>query len=238
MAWSGQELWIVNTLFSCLCTLDAQHSFVPRWQPPFITALAAEDRCHLNGLAMLDGRPRYVTVLGRSDTAAGWRAGKATGGCLLDVSTATTVAEGLCMPHSPRCHAGRLWLLDSGKGRLVSVDIGTGRRETVAELPGYTRGLALVGPYAFVGLSKVRETSTFGGIPIAERRGELKCGVWVVNWQTGRSVVFLEFRSGVDELFDVQLLPGLRSPLLKGPFPAEDGQPTIWTVPAPAPRQP
>jgi uncharacterized protein (TIGR03032 family) len=232
MAWAGEELWVVNTLFSCLCTLDAAHSFVPRWQPPFVTALAAEDRCHLNGLAMADGRPKYVTALGQTDTASGWRPGKASGGCLLDVTTGATVAQRLCMPHSPRVHDGRLWLLDSGTGRLVTVEPGSGRCETVAEVPGYARGLAFVGPYAFVGLSQIRETSTFGGLPIAERRGELKCGVQVVDCRTGRLVVFLEFQSGVEEIFDVQVLPGIRAPVVEGPFAAEDGAAAIWTVPA------
>src|SRR5262245_30379069 len=72
----GEELWIVNTRFSCLCTLDPDYSFVPRWRPPFITALVAEDRCHLNGLAIDDGRPKYATALGATDTAGGWRANK------------------------------------------------------------------------------------------------------------------------------------------------------------------
>ncbi len=231
MAWVDEELWIVNTLFSCLCTLDTRYSFVPRWKPPFITALAAEDRCHLNGLAIADGRPKYVTALGQTDTGGGWRPGKASGGCLLDVTTGAVVTQGLCMPHSPRIHDGRLWLLDSGRGRLVTVDPQDGRCETVAELPGYCRGLAFVGPYAFVGLSRIRETSTFGGVPVGERRQELKCGVWIVNWRTGQPLMFLEFRSGVEEIFDVQVLPGMRSPVVEGPHSVEDGGGTIWTVP-------
>ena len=44
---SNNELWVVNTRFCCLCTLDAEHSFYPRWRPPFVSALAPEDRCHL-----------------------------------------------------------------------------------------------------------------------------------------------------------------------------------------------
>jgi uncharacterized protein (TIGR03032 family) len=236
MGFADDELWMVNTQFSCLCTLNDEHSFVPRWQPPFITALAAEDRCHLNGLAIAEGRARYVTALGQTDTVGGWRPGKATGGCLLDVASGQTMVEGLCMPHSPRVHDGRLWLLDSGKGRLVRVEPGTNRCETVVELPGYCRGAAFVGPYAFVGLSRIRETATFGGIPIAERRHELKCGVWIVNWRTGQSLMFLEFKSGVEEIFDVQLLSGMRTPVMEGPFAAEDGTAPMWTVPALVPK--
>jgi uncharacterized protein (TIGR03032 family) len=216
LAWAGDELWVVNTRFSCLCTLDADYSFVPRWQPPFVSALAAEDRCHLNGLAMLDGRPKYVTALGESDTRDGWRPGKAHGGCLTDVPTGAVVAGGFCMPHSPRLHEGRLWVLESGTGCLLIVDPTTGRRETVAELPGYARGMALWGPYAFVGLSKIRPTSAMDGVPLAQRRDMLKCGVAVVDLPAGQAIAFLEFQTAVEEIFDVQVLPGLRFPEVVG----------------------
>jgi uncharacterized protein (TIGR03032 family) len=231
MAWAGGELWFVNTLFSCLCTLDEGHSFVPRWRPPFVTALAAEDRCHLNGMALADGRPKYVTAMAETDTPRGWRPDKATSGCLIDVATGRTVARGFAMPHSPRVHQGRVWLLDSGTGRLVTADPATGEVRAVAEQPGYTRGLALHGSYAFIGASKIRETSTFGGVPIAERRESLRCGVGVVELATGRPVAHLEFKAGVDEIFDVQVLPGVRLPAVSGPFPDRDGAQVIWTVP-------
>jgi uncharacterized protein (TIGR03032 family) len=146
MAWAGDELWVVNTRFSCLCTLHPDYSFVPRWRPPFVTALAAEDRCHLNGLALVDGRPRYVTALGETDTADGWRANKPRGGCLVDIDRNEVIARGLSMPHSPRWHDGRLWVLESGTGQLVLVDPAGGRVEVVAALPGFARGLALSEP--------------------------------------------------------------------------------------------
>ena len=233
MAWAHGELWLVNTAFSCLCTLDEEHSFVPRWRPPFVSSLAAEDRCHLNGLAMEDGRPRYVTAMSETDTPQGWRPGKATGGCLIDVPSGATVARGLAMPHSPRVHQGRIWLLDSGRGRLVTVDPKTGSAEVVCELPGYARGLALVGPLALVGLSKIRETSTFGGVPVADRRDKLKCGVAIVELGSGRQVSLLEFHSGVEEIFDVQLLNGVRNPVISGPYPGREGNQVIWLVPQP-----
>jgi len=221
IAWAGEELWIVNTRFSCLCTLDPDYSFVPRWQPPFITALAAEDRSHLNGLAMAPGErgmlvPRFVTALGETDTQGGWRPNKAKGGCLIDVPSGEIVARGLSMPHSPRLHEGCLWLLESGTGRLVLVDNATGHWETVTELPGFARGLAIHGPYAFIGLSKIRESATFGGLPITERLGELKCGVAVVDLRRGQVVGLLEFQTAVEEIFAVQVLPGLRFPEVMG----------------------
>jgi uncharacterized protein (TIGR03032 family) len=222
LAWSSDELWIVNTRFSCLCTLDPDYSFVSRWRPPFITALAAEDRCHLNGLAMAPsdvGRianPSYVTALGSTDTPSGWRQDKARGGCLIDVSSGEIMARDLCMPHSPRWHDGRLWLLESGTGQLALIDPASGRRQIVTELPGFARGLAFAGPYAFIGLSKIRETNTFGGLPIAERLDELKCGVAVVDLRRGQVVGLLEFQTAVAEIFDVQPLPGLHFPEVVG----------------------
>ena len=196
--------------------MHPDYSFVPRWRPPFITALAAEDRCHLNGLTVIDGQPKYVTALGETDTADGWRANKPHGGCLLDVSSGAFETRGLSMPHSPRWHEGRLWLLESGTGQLVQVDLASGRTQTVAELPGFTRGLALAGPYAFIGLSKIRETSAMDGVPLAQRRNELKCGVGVVDLRSGQVIALLEFQTAVEEIFDVQLLPGLRFPEVVG----------------------
>jgi uncharacterized protein (TIGR03032 family) len=231
MAWAGEELWVVNTAFSCLCTLHPDYSFVPHWRPPFINALAPEDRCHLNGLALEDGRPRYVTALAETDTAQGWRPVKVGGGCLIDVPANRVVARGFAMPHSPRVHQGRVWLVDSGRGALVTADPATGLARPVAELPGYTRGLACHGPLAFVGLSKIRETSTFGGVPIAARRRQMKCGVAVVELATGKLLAHLEFQAGVEEIFDVQVLPAVRRPALSGPFAAAEGGRPVWTVP-------
>ncbi len=231
LAWSGEELWVVNTSFSCLCTVHPDYSFVPRWRPPFISALAAEDRCHLNGFCLEAGQPRFVTALSETDTAEGWRPSKATSGCLIDVASGATVARGFAMPHSPRLHGGRLWLLDSGKGELLTVDPRSGRSETAARFPGYVRGLAFHGPYAFVGLSRIRDTSVFGGLPIAERRAELKCGVGVLDLRSGRLAAGLEFRSGVTEIFAVEVLPGVRCPVVSGPHPEHDGRKPIWLCP-------
>jgi uncharacterized protein (TIGR03032 family) len=216
MAWAGDELWVVNTRFSSLCTLHPDYSFVPRWQPPFISALAAEDRCHLNGLAIVDGQPKYVTILGETDTAGGWRANKPQGGCLMDVSSGEMISRGLSMPHSPRLHDGRLWLLESGTGQLVLVDAASGGRQTIVALPGFARGLALCGPYAFVGLSKIRPTSAMDGVPLAERREQLKCGVAAIDLRSGSVIAFLEFQTAVEEIFDVQLSLGLRFPEVIG----------------------
>lgn len=216
MAWAGDELWLVNTRFSALCTLDQESSFVPRWRPRFITALAAEDRCHLNGLCVVDGRVRYATALGEADTPGGWRETKASGGILIDVDSGEIVARGLSMPHSPRWYRDRLWILESGKGEFGHVDLESGRVETVAQLPGFTRGLAFAGPYALIGLSQVRE-SLFGGIPLTERLQERVSGVWVIDLRTGAVAGLLKFQDLVQEIFDVQILPGLRYPEMVEP---------------------
>ena len=203
------RLWVVNTKFGTLCTLDPDHSFNPVWRPHFVSGLAPEDRCHLNGLAMVDGRPQFVTALGETNTAGGWRANKKNGGLLMDVPHNQILLRGLSMPHSPRWVNGQLWVLESGEGSLARVDLKTASWQTVAQLPGFTRGIDFIGPLAFIGLSQVRESAVFSGIPLVERLGvaERQCGVWVVNWQTGETLAFLRFEEGVQEIFAVQVLP-------------------------------
>ena len=214
MAWGNEGLWFVNTRFSCLCTQDLDHSFVPRWRPPFVSAYAPDDRCHLNGLELVEGKPKYVTALGTTDTAGGWRSHKAHGGVLMDVTTNDILAQGLSMPHSPRWYRDQLWVLESGNGNLSTVDLATGQVTPLVQLPGFTRGLDFYGPLAFVGLSQVRESAVFSGIPLTERLTERICGVWVINIETGETLAFLKFEDAVQEIFAVQVLPGMRFPEL------------------------
>jgi uncharacterized protein (TIGR03032 family) len=182
---------------------------VPRWRPPFVTELEPSDRCHLNGLGLVDGRPKYVTALGETNEMAGWRPHKARGGVLLDVDSGAALCRGLSMPHSPRWHGGRLWVCESGSGTLGHVDLSTGRYEAVAAVPGFTRGLDFAGDLAFVGLSQVRESAVFSGIPITERLApeQRTCGVCVVDLRRGETVALLKFESGVQEVFAVAVLP-------------------------------
>jgi uncharacterized protein (TIGR03032 family) len=218
MDWdAGGQLWCVNTRFSCLCTLDRDNSFVPRWRPAFVSALSPEDRCHLNGLGMADGRPRYVTALGEADAPQGWRDNKAAGGVLINVETGQRVCRGLSMPHSPRWHAERLWVLESGNGSLATVDPDSGRLHTIAQVPGFTRGLDFFGPFAFIGLSQVRESAMFSGLPLTERLKERTCGVWVVDIRSGQVAAFLRFEAAVQEIFAVKVLPGIRFPEILEP---------------------
>lgn len=210
------ELWAVATRFSCLVTFDRENSFSPQWRPQFISGLSADDRCHLNGLAMVDGRPKYVTVLGMTDTPNGWRDDKAAGGAILDIDGGAPITVGLSMPHSPRWHDGKLWVLESGRGALCTVDVETGERETIAVLPGFTRGLSFVGNIAFIGLSKVRET-VFDGLPITQADTPRECGVWAVDTNTGNIIGFMRFEGSVTELFEVAVLPGTQWPELVEP---------------------
>lgn len=212
MAWVADELWFVNTMFSCLCTRSDRFSFAPRWRPWFVTELAPDDRCHLNGLAAVDGAPRYVTALGETDTPDGWRVNKRDGGLLLDIQANAIVARGLSMPHSPRWYAGRLWVLNSGSGGFGTVDPFSGRYEELAQLPGFTRGLAFCGPFAFVGLSQVRESAVFSGIPLMDRLSERMCGVWVLDLRTGETVAFVRFEEALQEIFAIEVAPGVRFP--------------------------
>jgi uncharacterized protein (TIGR03032 family) len=213
MAWDADgAIWFVNTLFSCLCTLDTKSSFVPRWRPKFISHYAPEDRCHLNGLAMRNGIPRYVTALGETNDPQGWRANKRDGGLIIDVTTNRVIVRGLSMPHSPRWYDNRLWVLESGRGALCAIDPKTGAKTDVARVPGFCRGIDFLGPVAFIGLSQLRGTTPFTDIPITDDNADRLSGVWVVHLATGKTIAFLKFTGGVQEIFAVQAVPGVLFP--------------------------
>lgn len=206
----------VNTLFGCIATVSDGHSFRPLWAPRFLSRLAAEDRCHLNGMAMEGGTPRYATACARSDVADGWRDHRGSGGVVIDVASDEIVCAGLSMPHSPRLHGGRLWLLNSGRGEFGFVDSATGRFEAVAFCPGYARGLAFVGNHAIVGLSLARENRTFSGLELddalATRGTTARCGLAIIDLASGDMTAWARIEGVVRELYDVAVLPGVRRP--------------------------
>ena len=212
---SDGRVVFANTMFSCLATVSDSDSFSPVWKPPFISRLAPEDRCHLNGLAMEDGRPAYVTTVSRSDVADGWRDRREDGGLVIDVRSNEAVLSGLSMPHSPRLYRDRLWLHDSGTGHFGYADLNSGKFEQVAFCPGYLRGLDFVGKYAVVGLSKSRHVS-FGGLALdknlTDRDAEQRCGIYVIDLDTGSVVHWLRMEGMVNELYDVAVMPGVRRP--------------------------
>jgi uncharacterized protein (TIGR03032 family) len=214
LAFGTEGLWLVNTRFSCLSLASDQYSFVPRWQPKFITHLTPEDRCHLNGLGMLKGEPAYVTALGTTDEAGAWRANKASGGVMIDLASQDIVLSGLSMPHSPRYHDGRWWLLNSGTGELWQVDPRSGDHTVVCALPSFVRGLCFVDHYAVIGMSRIREKHIFGNLPVQQRFENLICGAAVVDLRSGQCAAQIEFTAGCTEVYDVQFLPNILCPTI------------------------
>jgi uncharacterized protein (TIGR03032 family) len=227
---STGRLVFVATGFNCLATLDARYSFALLWKPPFITRLAAEDRCHLNGLALEEGRCRYATAVSTSDVADGWRECRRDGGVVLDIPTNVILATHLSMPHSPRVYRGDLWLLNSGAGCFGKIDRERGGFEPVAFCTGYLRGLAFVGDYAVVGLSRPRHDKTFSGLPLDDelrRRGrDACCGIQVIDLRTGEVAHQVQLQGMVSELYDVVVLPGVVRPMALG-FKTDEIQRTI-----------
>lgn len=214
------RIMFVNTRFSCLAVPSARYGFTPVWKPEFISKLAAEDRCHLNGLAMHEGVPRYVTAVGRADMVDGWRAHRMEGGLLIDVATQAVVADALSMPHSPRVLPdGSVLMLDSGHGELIRVDPVGGRRETVARLRGFGRGLALHNGFAILTLSLPRNGS-FGGLHLEDMliaAGTAPvCAVQIIDLRNGDVVEWIELSGRLTELFDVCALPGVSCPMAIG----------------------
>ena len=224
----------VNTLYGCLATVSERASFRPLWKPPFLSALVPEDRCHLNGLAMDGERPAYVTAVSRSDVPEGWREHRQGGGVVLETAGGEVVASGLSMPHSPRLYDGRLWVLNSGAGELGVIDPRDGVFTAVCLCPGYARGLAFVGRFAVIGLSRPRENRAFAGLDLEQRLAARSvapwCGLLIVDIDRGEAVEWLRFERTIDELYDVAVLPGVRQAEAVG-FVAEDIQHRIQVEP-------
>jgi uncharacterized protein (TIGR03032 family) len=220
----------VNTLFSCVAAPSETHSFRPVWTPPFISRLAAEDRCHLNGLAMREGAPAFVTAVSTSDVHEGWRQHRQDGGVVIDAPSNEIVVRGLSMPHSPRWHDHRLYLLNSGTGEFGFVDLGAGKFVAICFCPGYARGLAMIGSFAVIGLSTCRENRTFSGLALddalSSKNVEPRCGLLVVDLRSGDIVHSLTITGVVKELYDVAILRGVNMPSALG-FKSEEIRRTI-----------
>jgi uncharacterized protein (TIGR03032 family) len=213
------QLLFVNTLFSCIAKPSVERSFAPVWKPSFISKLAAEDRCHLNGLAMRDGQPYAVTAVAQSDVAQGWREHRRSGGVVIEMASDEVICDGLSMPHSPRWAHGKLWVLDSGNGAFGFVDPAKGKFEEVTFCPGFARGMALIGRYAVIGLSRPRD-GTFRDLALQDRlakhRVEARCGLMVVDLETGSAVEWLRINGSIQEMFDVSVIPETRQPVIMG----------------------
>ena len=210
----GEPVFI-STLFSCIAKPDPKYSFNPIWKPPFVSKYAAEDRCHLNGLAMRDGKPAYVTCVGRSDANEGWREHRRSGGLVIDVANNEIVCAGMSMPHSPRWHNGKLYVLNAGTGEFGHIDLQAGKFIPIAFCPGFMRGLSFVGDFAVVGLSKQRENRTFSDLvldeTLAERGVQARCAVQIIDLKRGDVVHELRLSGAIEELFDTAVIPGARN---------------------------
>lgn len=220
---SAKQPIFVNTRYSCLATVDPDFSFRPVWKPRFISALAAEDRCHLNGLAVDGGTPRYATAFSTTDTESGWRQAPRDEGVLIDVQSGEVVAGGLDMPHSPRIHDGAIWLLESGRGYLVRIDPDSGDKIDIAFCPGYVRGLSFHGDFAIVAVSRAREHSE--ELPLhrelAQHGAEPWCAILIIDLKQGLICNFIRYEAEITELFDVAVMPGIRNPITVGPSTEE-----------------
>ena len=214
MDWDNDgRLWAVNTRFSCLSVIDEHYSFTPKWHPPFIKSFEPTDLCHLNGMAMVNGYPKYVTMFGQTTTPKGWRPRVQTDGLIMDIETNEVVAPNLPMPHSPRWLDGQLYCLLSATGDVIKVDIQTGKYDVVTRLSGFVRGMAKWGDYLFVGLSRLRQNaSTFRDLPIAQKA--IYCGVEIIHLPTGAVVGNIRYQTSVEELYDIQIVPKLRPCIL------------------------
>jgi uncharacterized protein (TIGR03032 family) len=207
------SLWGINTAFSCLCKFDVNYSFFPKWKPNFISELVPEDRCHLNGLAMEDDIPKYVTALSQTDTKEGWREDIMNSGVLMEVPSGEILLENLAMPHSPRIIEGELYVLESGSGKLLKVNPENKSAEVVYNFNRFIRGLAYQDGILFIGASKIRESSkTFNGLDVKENSKH--AGVIVFDLKNKIFLGKIDYLTTVEEIFDVQLLEDCQKPAI------------------------
>jgi len=215
IGWQGDTLIGVNTAFSCLCRVDGLHSFEPVWKPNFITELQPDDRCHLNGMAMVNGKPKYVTAFGATNNSKDWREKKYEAGVIIDVHSGEIVAQDLPMPHSPRVFDGELYVLLSATGELARIDINTGKYDVVKKFNGYVRGMDKIGDYLFVCMSKIRKSHTFNDSEYAKRQ-DYQAGFEMIHLPTAASISSVKFMRSCDEIYDICILPGLKRPGMVG----------------------
>lgn len=243
LAFDGPDVLAVNTRYSCICRVDGVHSFAPVWRPPFIDEIRPGDRCHLNGMALEDGALRYVTALGTGNTPRSWAEGKLTGGVLMEAPGGEVLAAGLCMPHSPRLVDGRLYIVEAGSGALLQIDRQSGLKTEIVSLPGFARGLAAHQGHLFVGLSLVRESLGFSGLPVEAKGEALFCGVVAIEIASGRVVGTLRYTGGCTEIHDIQVMAGVRRLGISGcnadtaSLAIDMPEESLWLHPPPEPDQ-
>jgi len=201
----NEELYAVNTSFSCIVKIDDNYNFTPYWKPTFIDRIVSEDRCHLNGMAMKDGKPKYATAFNKGNTHQSWRENVTKTGVLIDIETNEVILENLGMPHSPRIFNGELYLLLSATGELIRVDVENRSYEVVLKIEGFVRGMDLYKDYLFVGLSKLRKnSSTFAELDFAETANE--AAIVILHLPTAAMAGKITYQASLDEIYDVHIL--------------------------------
>jgi uncharacterized protein (TIGR03032 family) len=214
IAWGDEGLWVVNSTFSCLSTLSPDNSFVARWKPNFISELVPEDRCHLNGMAMKDGKPKYVTTFNMEDSRDSWSEGRIDYGTLIDVDTHEILLEGMIMPHSPKVYQDEIYVCESGLGVVWKYNPITKEKTQIVKLQGFTRGLYFYGGVMFVGTSQVRASEIKNPTPISTIYEETYAGIWMINLETSEEIAHLKFDGDVDQIYDITIIPDSTMPEL------------------------
>lgn len=234
---SDGSLYAVNTLFSCIIKISDDYNFTPYWTPPFIDRLVSEDRCHLNGMALIDGVPKYATAFNQGNSHQSWRENITKSGVIFDLDTNKAIIGNLAMPHSPRLFGDDLFVLLSATGELIKIDMNNGKYEVVVKLEGFVRGMSLYKDYLFIGLSKLRKnSSTFGKLEFAQKANQ--CGIMVVHLPTGSIAGKITYLSSLDEIYDVHVLPDkIRPNILNTITPDHNSglmtpDATFWAKPA------
>lgn len=204
-------IYAINTSFSCICKIDGNFNFTPVWQPYFINELVPGDLCHLNGMVILDGKPKYVTALGTSTTPQGWKENIIDGGVLMDVEKNEIILNNLAMPHSPKMYNNDLYLLTSASGEFIKVDVETKSYKTLKKFDGFCRGLSFCGDFAFIGFSKLRKnSSTFAKLSFSDKANF--SGIKIIHMPTNAEVGEIIYETSVDEIYEVIILENMIRP--------------------------
>ncbi len=213
----NNNVFFVSAQFGCVCQRSDTHSFKVYWQPPWISKVAAEDRCHLNGLCLRDGVPRYVTAIAQTDVRSGWRENRESSGLVYDIIDNSIVCDNLSMPHSPRWYNNQLWILESGTGYFGRITDNVFKKEVFIQ--GFLRGLSFIGKYALIGSSLDRHEKVFQDIQLGknlkDKQISAKCGVFIVNLDTMDVVHNLIIDNPIKEIYDVVALKGITRPVLE-----------------------
>ncbi len=206
-----EDLVAVNTLFSCIVKINSDYNFEPIWMPSFIDRLVPEDRCHLNGIASDKNEIKYVSAFNAGNSAQSWRKNIKESGILIDYQTHEIVHDKLSMPHSPRMHNNQLYFLQSGNGSLCKSTKNNESYEVLYQGNSFVRGMSFYKNYAFIGLSKLRESSS-SFASLAQNGFANTAGIVVIDIETGNMIGKIEYLNAVDEIFDVCVLEHTRKP--------------------------